>query len=267
MTATFQLTTPFAEGRTSDIYAWENDQILKLYRDWCPPEWIENELKVAQTIHAAGIPTPAAGGIVAANGRRGIVYERISGISMLQDMNNRPWTIFRHARELAKMQAQYQRLDVPGLYSYHASFGNAIRRVPILPEPTRQKLLSRLEKLPDEKTLCHGDFHPGNVILSPHGPVVIDWMTACSGSPWADAARTFVILSVGPRAAGRQLNTITRLFIRLFTRTYLNHYKQLTPQEGMGLNDWLPVVAAARLEEKIEPEREGLLDIVEKGLE
>jgi aminoglycoside phosphotransferase (APT) family kinase protein len=31
--------------------------------------------------------------------------------------------------------------------------------------------------------LLHMDFHPGNVILSPDGPVVIDWGIARAGEP------------------------------------------------------------------------------------
>jgi aminoglycoside phosphotransferase (APT) family kinase protein len=41
--------------------------------------------------------------------------------------------------------------------------------------------------------LLHMDFHPGNVILSPRGPVVIDWAIARAGEPVLDVAMTWVI--------------------------------------------------------------------------
>jgi hypothetical protein len=41
-------------------------------------------------------------------------------------------------------------------------------------------------------------------------------MTAAIGSPWADVPRTCMILHVGPKAAGRQLSQIARLFINLY---------------------------------------------------
>ncbi len=92
------LSTPIAQGRTSEIYPWADAQVLKLFRDWCPADWVEYESRIAHAVHDAGIPSPAAGEIVEVNGRRGLVYERLEGISMLQDMNAHPWRLFRYAR-------------------------------------------------------------------------------------------------------------------------------------------------------------------------
>jgi uncharacterized protein (TIGR02172 family) len=268
MTISHQLSTPIAQGRTAEIYNWDDGStILKLYHTWCPPNWIEHEAHVAQVIAAAGIPSPAVGEIVEVNDRRGIVYQRVDGLSMLQDLNARPWTIFKHARALADLQFQFQQLSIPGLYSYHEGLKYTICRAPHLSDVTRAKVLDLLKTLPDGKALCHGDFHPGNVIISPRGPIVIDWMTAASGSPWADVARTCLLLSVGPRAIGKQLSPILHLFINLFYETYLKYYKTLRTDTQNELKRWLPVIAAARLEERIEPEREVLLQMIETGLQ
>src|SRR5436190_24225927 len=101
-----KLTKPIAEGRTAEIYEWNNGYVLKLYHDWCPPYWIEHEAQVAHAITTAGVPSPGAGEIVEVNHRRGLIYERVTGISMLQDMNMRPWTIFKRARTLAELQVK-----------------------------------------------------------------------------------------------------------------------------------------------------------------
>jgi len=42
--------------------------------------------------------------------------------------------------------------------------------------------------------LLHRDLHPANVILSPDGPVVIDWTNAAGGDPALDVALVWVIL-------------------------------------------------------------------------
>ncbi len=70
------LESPIAQGRTAEVYNWDEQHILKLYREWCPPEWVEYEAAIARTIVAAGIPTPAAGEIIEVLNRRGIIYER-----------------------------------------------------------------------------------------------------------------------------------------------------------------------------------------------
>jgi hypothetical protein len=68
---------PFAVGRTAEIFAWEEGTILKLYRDWCPANWVEHEAHIALVVNQAGIPAPTVGDILSVEGRRGIVYERV----------------------------------------------------------------------------------------------------------------------------------------------------------------------------------------------
>jgi aminoglycoside phosphotransferase (APT) family kinase protein len=43
--------------------------------------------------------------------------------------------------------------------------------------------------------LLHGDLHPGNVLISAAGPVLIDWTNAASGSSAYDTATTWLILA------------------------------------------------------------------------
>ena len=49
--------------------------------------------------------------------------------------------------------------------------------------------------------LLHGDLHPGNVLLGPSGPVLIDWTDAGSGPPAHDTATSWLVLACLDRAA------------------------------------------------------------------
>ena len=257
---------PFAFGRTAEVYGWGEHNILKLYYDWCPPHWIENESRVAGVVVEAGIPTPAAKEIIEIDGRRGIVYEPVSGMSMLQDINVHPWMIFRHARTLAELQVKVNQLSVPGLHSYKSGMGDALRNAPHLSDELRFSVLDLLPALPDGDKLCHGDFHPGNIMLTAKGAVVIDWMTACTGSPWADFTRTKLLLSIGPKGAGKLLNPLVRLFIELLHSIYVRRYLELMPDPQNERQKWIPIVAAARLNERIEPETQALVEMVRRGV-
>ncbi|MBX3287086.1 MAG: phosphotransferase, partial [Actinobacteria bacterium] len=42
--------------------------------------------------------------------------------------------------------------------------------------------------------VLHLDLHPGNVICSPHGPVVIDWANALRGAGEIDVALTWILM-------------------------------------------------------------------------
>ena len=260
------LSRPIAVGRTAEVYEWQAGFILKLYHDWCPSNWVEHEAKVARAITAAGIPTPVAGEIVEVYNRRGLVYERIFGISMLQDMNARPWRIFKHARTLAELHVKVNQLSIPGLDSSKEGLIHAIRRAPHLDDELRNKVLDHLASLSDRELVCHGDFHPGNVLLTDKGAVIIDWITASTGNPWADVARTNMLLSIGAKNAGKQVNSILLLFIRLYQQSYLRHYLSLVPDQNDELEKWIPIIAAARLDEKINGEQDALIEMVRNGL-
>jgi uncharacterized protein (TIGR02172 family) len=258
---------PLAEGRTAEIYPWDDGRILKLYRDWCPPDWVDYEARIARAVFEAGIPSPEAGEIVEVDGRRGLLYERLEGISMLQDMNTHPWRLLRHARSLAELHITVHRKSVhAGLPSYKDRLRRDLQEIPKLSDELRQRALNKLELLPEGVSICHGDFHPGNVLLTKRGPVVIDWMTACYGSPWADVARTGLLLSIGARAAGKQVRPLVRIAVGLFRSAYLSRYEALRPDQANELLQWAPVIAAARLIENIIPEREALIKIVDEGL-
>jgi len=185
---------------------------------------------------------------------------------MLQDMNARPWMILKHARSLAELHVQIHRQSITGLPFYKDRLDDDIRNNPHLSETLRNKALRLLARLPQGESVCHGDYHPENVLITKAGPVVIDWMTASMGSPGADAARTSLILSIGAKAAGEQVHPIIRTAIRLYHRTYINRYRALKPDTATQTTRWIPVIAAARLSENIIPEREALIKIVEEGL-
>lgn len=261
-----ELSAPIAEGRTAEIYPWEDGYVLKLFRDWCPSDWVEYEARIARAIYAAGVPSPAAGEIVEINGRGGLVYERLDGITMLQDMNARPWMLFKYARRLAEMHVQIHRQSIPGIPAYKDRLHYDIRNTKHLDEDLRARALARLATLPDGQKLCHGDYHPANILITQRGPVVIDWMTACAGDPWTDVARTCLLLTVGPKGAGDLMSPMIKIAIALYYRTYRSRYHSLVPDRQKQVERWLPLIAAARLSEEIIPEREALIRTAKEGM-
>ena len=73
-------------------------------------------------------------------------------------------------------------------------------------------LHQRLHAIPYEGgRLVHFDLHPDNVLLSPDGPVLIDWTNAHGGEPDADVALTWIIAETSGGIGGR-------IFARLFRR-------------------------------------------------
>ncbi len=255
-------------GRTAEVFAWGEDQILKLYRPEMPRDWVGHEARIGRLVSEAGLAAPAVVDVVEVEGRLGIVYERIVGPSMLDALARQPWTIFRSARQFAEVHAAMHACRRDELPPQRGGLTRAIERAPALPAAARDKALAALARLPDGDVVCHGDFHPNNLIMSPRGPIVIDWTTASRGNPIADVARTvlmFRMAALPPHMLAGQRLLIQFLRAR-FRAAYLRAYRSRRACPDAELEAWIPVLAAARLNERIAPEEASLLRLVESRL-
>lgn len=251
-------TKPIARGRTAEVFAWQEGWIVKLFYPWVDAETIEYEDRIAALVQSSGLPVPASGELVRVNGRMGLLYQRIEGLPMWPDgLTAAPWRIFRYARRTAELHAQiHQRSSVSSFPLQRQRLMNKIDQAGGLPEALRAKVLAVLQSLPDGDWLCHGDFHPANILVSGQGEIIIDWVDAALGNPLADVARTS-ILALGAVACQIQ-GAFHKALVRLFHSIYLRHYFSLRPGGEVEYTRWLPVVAAARLSENI-PELQGWL--------
>lgn len=74
-------------------------------------------------------------------------------------------------------------------------------------------------------------------------------------------ARTHLLLSIGVRGAGDQVPAHVRLLVSLFRRIDLVTYRRLNPRGIDTFRQWQPVIAGARLDEAIAPQRAALIDL------
>lgn len=246
-----QLGLPIAFGRTAEVYTWKNERMLKLFYDWYKDEYIEHERRISRAVHAAGLPVPFVGDIVQKEGRTALVYEHIKGITMSKMMSTKPWTIFPLAARMAelhfKMHATTIEADIP---KQRQRIRDKISEVKVLPTALQSKVLTALENLSDGDRLCHGDFHPGNIILSGNREITIDWADTSLGNPMADLARTSIIL-LGSAENVKKQNPLIKPFVHIFHKRYIRHYFLLNPGGETEYSRWLPIIAAARLSENI----------------
>ena len=248
---------PIALGRTAEIYAWQESQILKLFYDWYPEGNIRYEARISRAVHAAGLPVPAVGDIIEIDGRFGLIYERVDGISMFDVLPVKPWKLLSYARSLAELHRQmHHDAAIDGIPAQGERLEHKIRQAKGLDPDLQEAALTALEHMPAGTSLCHGDFHPGNVLLTHIGPTIIDWVDATIGDPIADVARTSIIM-LGASQSEVQ-SRIERVALDWFHTTYLKRYFRLNPGGEAQYRKWLPIVAAARMSEGID-EIEGWL--------
>jgi tRNA A-37 threonylcarbamoyl transferase component Bud32 len=255
------------QGRTAEIFA-RGDQVLKLFRSGFPVEWIQAEAQATRIAYEAGLGAPAVGEVVEVDGRIGIVYERVEVISMLQTLATRPWTFLSAVRQFVELQVAMHTCIQTGLPLQRERLRSVIQEAPRLTAEMRERILRVLDRLPDGDAVCHGDYHPDNVIMSSRGLVVIDWMNATRGNPLADVARTSLMCRVGaaPPSASRLVRWTTLLGQGAFHKLYLRGYFKRRPFSRKQLEAWIPVLATARLAERIPEEAKRLVALVERLL-
>ena len=258
-------------GRTADVHAWGDDRILKLFQDWMPAAAIEREFAITRLAREAGLPVPAAEELVEADGRLGIVFERVRGISMLEILETRPWEIFSMSRLLAELHAKmHASLLPPDSYSQRQRIERGIEWAKDLSEKEKQTIFDMLAQLPDGNVVCHGDFHPDNVLMSDHGPVIIDWMTGTRGHPLGDVARTALLFQTGglPPRVSFAMRLLINSSRRLIYSIYLNRYLQIHSGSRREIDAWrLPLLAARLFEVEDYPkEKKFILERIHAGL-
>ncbi|HEU5347885.1 MAG TPA: aminoglycoside phosphotransferase family protein [Ktedonobacterales bacterium] len=251
-----QPASPIAEGRTAEIFAWSEGQVLKLFRPGWEPEVAAHEAAIARTLDATGVPVPRVGDLTEVDGRPGIVYERVTGPSLLTILSSQPLRLPAVARTLGEVHASVHQHTVPMLPNLREVLARRIQAVTLLPPAQQRAALDSLEALPDGEALCHGDYHPDNVLLSPRGPLVIDWGNAALGDPLADVARTLLLMRasfVYPKSRAERI--ARRALTATLNRLYLRRYRQLRPIDRARLTAWeLPITAARLIEDIAEEE-------------
>ncbi len=256
-----------ARGRTAEVLAWQDGQVLKLFYGWVPASVIEREVRAARIVSALDLPTPKLLGELNLDGRHGLVFERITGWSMLSVLGSKPWLCIKLARQFAELHARVHQQAVPELPSLKEALERTIHEMDSLPEEVKTAALARLLSLPEGGMLCHLDFHPDQVMLTASGAVVIDWMNARAGQPAADVAYTLIMLRIGnvpePSWFKQQLTDLLR---GIFTRTYLRHYLKVSPSMTQAeIIAWTPLAVIARIADGVTGEKDSLLEMLGKG--
>jgi aminoglycoside phosphotransferase (APT) family kinase protein len=249
-------------GRTAEVYAWGTDRVVKVLRPGFPDGLGEAEAEAAGYVSRLMEAAPRFFGTTRVDGRYGLIYERLAGPSMLDRLSACPWQTETLARELAALHAAMHARNGEGLPDLVSDQRRAIERSgTLLSEHAREASLGRLVALQKGTAICHGDMHPGNVLISATGPVVIDWLTATCGPPAADIARTLFLLleSHIPKEIPQPSRWMIARPRRWFAIRYLHHYRRLRQVDLGEVRLWRLPVLAARLGEGIEPERAGLV--------
>jgi aminoglycoside phosphotransferase (APT) family kinase protein len=156
---------------------------------------MEKEAKIMAYVAQYGYPAPRVEEI-STDGSE-LVMERIDGPTMLEVLSRRPWLLSRNAVVLAALHERLHAIPGPEWLDPFVGGGDRV---------------------------IHLDLHPLNVIVSPKGPVLIDWANAARGAGPADVALTWLLITAAEIPGGGVQAAVGRMVRGMFVRLFLGHF-------------------------------------------
>ena len=183
-------------GNTATVYEWEEGKVLKLFYEGYPKNSVEKEFHNAMAIRNMNFAKPKAYEIISCKERMGIIYDRVEGESLL-DWVIKTGDVEKCAVHMAKLHKTMLQNSINNVPHYKDFLKLHIPKEPSV-NLSKEEVLQSIDKLPDGSALCHGDFHPGNILISNGHAVVIDFMNLCHGDFLYDVARTVFLIEYTP---------------------------------------------------------------------
>ena len=217
-------------GRRAVVHEAEGGA-LKLYDADEPAASVFGEAAKMAAAAAEGVSVPDVLAVGRHHGRWGLLMSRCEGPSLAQRMRAPGADMGALLSDLARLHRHVHARRTDRLPGLRPRLRHRIGRATALTPAERRALIEGLSRFPPENNrICHGDFHPANILGPTERPVIIDWMDAAAGDPEADACRSWLLLrAVAPALA----------------ETYLDAYAA-SAAERAAILAWLPFVAAAR---------------------
>lgn len=239
------LENEIATRKNKNIYE-ENGLVIKLFEENYSKANILNEaLNQARVEEGTDLNLPKLKEVTTIDNRWAIVSEYIEGKSLEKLMLESPEKEDEYLELFVNIQLEILSKKVPLLNRIKDKFKRKLNGTSLIDENTKYELLQRLEGMKAHTKLCHGDFNPSNVIITPKGDhYIIDWSHATEGNASADAARTFLIFSMEGKPE--------------LAEKYLNMFAKKSTIDKANIQRWIPIVAATQLTKGNEAEKEFL---------
>ncbi|WDF57250.1 phosphotransferase family protein [Mucilaginibacter sp. KACC 22063] len=255
------------KGNTAEVYRCDDNYIVKLYTESLGPHLAYFEHDILSALNRAGTPAPVIGNLVKYNDRIGIKMEFVPGTTLDKLLIAEDARRGANARLMATLHARIHATTTGELQTQYTAFYNTINNNRDLLGSVTDTILNYLDTLPAGSQVCHGDFHPKNIIAGSGKSMVIDWTNAYRGNPLGDLVLTRLRMLTPYISKG--FSGDTALFIaakKNIYDVYWQTYKNLTNVTETELDAWLLPCAAAQLHPSKPVHTQWLLQILRQQL-
>ena len=237
-----------AERKTKTVYR-DNNKTIKLFVENYSKSNILNEALNQARVEETGLNVPKLLEVTKMDNRWALVSEHIEGRSLQEIMDENPEKLEEYMDLFVDLQLKVLAQRAPMLNKLKDKMQRKIAETD-LNATMKYDLNTRLESMPKNNQICHGDFNPSNIIIKPDGiPYVIDWAHVTQGNGAADAARTYLLFNLDGKKEEAEI--------------YLRKFSEKSNTEKRLIQKWIPIVAAAHLSKASEEERAFLMNWID----
>ena len=192
------------QGGNGTVYRLDDDTIVKVYRPIVKLEQIEKEREFAKNALVNGIPCVIAYDVVKCGDSYGIVFEMLKSDTLGHAMKNNPDKFEEYVEKYVALAKELHNadLDKNAFTNIKTVLHN---RVPNLvkwcSEEEMQLINSLIDELPDETSLIHGDFHPGNIMIQDGELLLIDMPEVTMGAKLWDIVAIYRDMISAPQVS------------------------------------------------------------------
>lgn len=241
--------------RVNKVIYYQDNKCFKIFEENYNVGDILNEALNQARVQDTDLNIPHLLGVTTIENRWAIVMELIEGKTIETLILENPDKTDYYLNKFVDIQIDMQTKRCP-LLSKHRDKMNRKIAATNLSSTLRYDLHNRIEAMPHENILCHGDYSLSNVIIDKDGKAfIIDWSHATQGNREADCARSFLLFLLDNR------NDLAKKYIDL--------YCEKTECNYVDILNWLPILAASQSVKSIEKQHNLLYELMfmdEKGL-
>lgn len=231
--------------RTSKTIYRDGDTVIKVFDEGYSKSEVLNEALNQARAEETELPIPKVLEVMKLDGKWAIRSEYIPGKTLQQLMEENPEKKEEYMNLFVDLQIEVHSKKAPLMNKLKDKMDRKISETDF-DATTRYELHERLEGMPKHKKVCHGDFNPSNIIITPEGKAyILDWSHATQGNASADVARTYLLFHLAGDKEGAEM--------------YLNMFCKKTDTAKQYVQKWLPIVAASQSVKGHVDEREFLL--------
>ena len=217
--------------RTDKVICRDKDTVLKIFGPDYKVSLILNEAMNEARAAETGLPVAKVLEVLKLRNHWCIRREFIEGETLADVMEKDKKNLTKYLKQFVAIQCQVFAKTSDRMGNLADKLDKQISASPV-EKVTRYDLHMKLQSFPRGTALCHGDFNPTNVIITPKGDWrVIDWSHVRLGDPCADVARTYLLFWLSGHVAAAE--------------KYLAIACEALKVQLGDVQKWLPIVAAA----------------------